>query len=342
LVNALITTHKFSAHRDHPTGLQQGRQQRNVEDKKEMAAAAAETLKFRRMTETQLRQWVEANPGRVDDRDNRETPPFIAAAALADLHLIVWLLDEKCADVNGKAKNGLTPLHVANSLDVLNALLDRGADPILASNDGLSPLMNCAIRGGVDVVARLLQDRHTRAIIDVKNRYGSTALHLACYNIKEKDDTTVICLLLQAGANTTITNEKGGETPLAYLRQHHPFHRAAIALLEQALANVEKTALLVKARRLAITSSTDTVATPSYLRRRLEQEEPLPSLALAPLTGGQDEEEDLKFHTTLTFLLGLEGGPKGEGMPRDVFLVVLNLLMPRCDPLRRGVGDLQC
>jgi len=69
--------------------------------------------------------------------------------------------------------------------------------------------------------------------------------------------------------------------------------------------------------------------------------EPLPRLALAPLTGGQDEAEDRNFHTTLTFLLGMDGGSEGEGMPRDVFRVVLDMLMPRWDPLRRGIGALQ-
>jgi len=42
----------------------------------------------------------------------------------------------------------------------------------------------------------------------------------------------------------------------------------------------------------------------------------------------------------LAFLVGMEGGPKGGGMPRDVFRVVLDMLMPTWDPLRRGVaGD---
>ncbi len=55
---------------------------------------------------------------------------------------------------------------------------------------------------------------------------------------------------------------------------------------------------------------------------------------------GEEREEGRKLRTTLTFLLGLGGGPQGEGMPRDVFRVVLNMLMPPWDPLRRGVGAL--
>jgi hypothetical protein len=64
---------------------------------------------------------------------------------------------------------------------------------------------------------------------------------------------------------------------------------------------------------------------------------PLPRAALAPLRGGQadgedeDEEEGRKLRTTLAFMCGLGR----ESMPRDVFRVVLDLLMPPWDPLRR-------
>ena len=37
----------------------------------------------------------------------------------------------------------------------------------------------------------------------------------------------------------------------------------------------------------------------------------------------------------LAFVLGMKGGPGNAGVPRDIFLVVLDLLMPTWDPLRR-------
>jgi hypothetical protein len=148
----------------------------------------------------------------------------------------------------------------------------------------------------------------------------------------------VVRLLLQADASPILTDEDG-VTPLDLLQQVNPSHHTAIALLEQALANAEKTSLLVKARRLVATARTD-VAMPPYLQGRAAQGQPLPRVVLRPLTGGHEEEEDRKLRTTLTFLLGLGGGPEGEGMPRDVFRVVLDMLMPRWDPLRRGLsGD---
>jgi len=117
-------------------------------------------------------------------------------------------------------------------------------------------------------------------------------------------------------------------------------NHTTIALLEQALANAETTALLVKARRLAVAARGNPVV-PSCLQARVTQGEPLPRLALMPVASGQidgedeDEGEARKFRTMLTFLLGMGGGPKGDGMPRDVFRVVLDLLMPAWDPLRK-------
>ena len=50
------------------------------------------------------------------------------------------------------------------------------------------------------------------------------------------------------------------------------------------------------------------------------------------LNGDEDEEEERrKLRVTMAFICGLER----EGMPRDVFRVVLDLLMPSWDPLRR-------
>jgi ankyrin repeat protein len=129
-----------------------------------------------------LRQWVEANPGRVNDRDRSgRTPLYVAACDLKSLSLTTWLLDEKGADVNGKSQYGNTPLHRAASLDILNALLERAADPTIQTNVGWSPLMDYTIWDRTDLVKRMLQDPRVRASIDVQNRDCDTALHFACH-----------------------------------------------------------------------------------------------------------------------------------------------------------------
>jgi len=62
------------------------------------------------------------------------------------------------ADVNATTGGEMSPIHYADTLDILNALMDRGADPIVPHCEDKAPLMPQAAYGTVDVVARLLQD----------------------------------------------------------------------------------------------------------------------------------------------------------------------------------------
>jgi len=65
--------------------------------------------------------------------------------------------------------------------------------------------------GAVDMVARLLQELRVRAIVDVQDSKGDTALHWA-YNTDEDDEKTVTAIvrfLLQAGANPALKNTHG-------------------------------------------------------------------------------------------------------------------------------------
>lgn len=131
---------------------------------------------------------------------------------------------------------------------------------------------------------------------------------------------------------------------------------ATIALLEQA-QDAAKAALLIKARRLVVAATSFTV-TPSYLQGRVQKLMPrvtlLPAItgyegemgynklgAMLVLLFGQwagpreGDEERRKLHSMVEFLLGMGGGPTGEGMPRDVFLLVLDMLIPYGHPLGR-------
>ena len=212
-----------------------------------MAAAAAPRF----MTEAQLQQWIDANPGHANDWDwGGYTPLYAAVYYKKSLPLVLWLLDEEGVDVNTRVSGGQTPLHAAYILDVLNVLLDRGADPTLLDEDNASPLMFAANFGDVDVVAPLLQESRVRAIVDVQDSEGDTALHWACLR-EDMDDTTatsIVHLLLQANANPLVINT-GEQTPSAVLRRVFPTYTTTIALLEQALAATETTSLLVKALR---------------------------------------------------------------------------------------------
>jgi len=188
--------------------------------------------------------------------------------------------------------------------------------------------------GTVDGVARLLQDPRVRATINMQDVDGRTAFHHACckYGVTAKKALNVD-LLLQAGADLSIAN-KDGQTPMALLRQHRPFHYAAIALLEQA-PDAGKSSLLVKARRLVVAAASNAMLA-SCLQSRIEQGQPLPRVALMRLAGTSKriKEERQKFRITIAFLCGMGR----EAMPCDMFGVVLDFLILSWDPLRRGFG----
>ena len=214
-----------------------------------------------------------------------ETPLYVATRLLKSLPLVLWLLDEKGADVNATMSDGSTATHTASSLDTLNALLDHGADPTLQDKDGWTILMWQSFFKRVDVVARLLQEPRVRAIVNFQNNKGRTALHQAFMWVGGiHAGSSIVRLLLQVGADPTII-DKGGLAPLAYLQKYYPTHQATMALLEHALADAEKTSLLVKARRLVITARN--AVAPSYLQGHVARGQPLPHVAQASVTGSK-------------------------------------------------------
>ena len=66
-------------------------------------------LTFGSIGEAGLRQWVEANPRRVNERDSvGYTPLHVAALVDESVPLVLWLVKEKGADVNAIKDTGHT------------------------------------------------------------------------------------------------------------------------------------------------------------------------------------------------------------------------------------------
>ena len=119
---------------------------------------------------------------------------------------------------------GATPLFLAaevNNLDVIKALVDAGADPLIASERGTTPLMMAA-GAGTDVQReRELPERATAvetatflvehgADVNAAGQYGWTALHAATY----QGLNDVIAYLVSKGAKIDQKDEFG-QTPLS-------------------------------------------------------------------------------------------------------------------------------
>ena len=111
-----------------------------------------------------------------------------------------------CADVNVIDKIGRTALLrscINGYMDQMKVLLEAGADPTIADEEGLSCL-NAAIHGhcSKDTLQELLDHG---AHIDVKTEDGANALLYAC----TKGQSESVIILLEAGADVNITTPDG-------------------------------------------------------------------------------------------------------------------------------------
>jgi ankyrin repeat protein len=114
-----------------------------------------------------------------------------------------------------------TPLTFASEqkrTEVVRLLLERGADPAIADEDGCTPLMGAWGDGHRKVVRVLLGHPIARTTIDLRDTNGVTALWWACY----KGCARVARALLENGADPTIVDNLEGTPLMAASSGGHP------------------------------------------------------------------------------------------------------------------------
>jgi ankyrin repeat protein len=132
---------------------------------------------------------VDASQADVNVRTERDNTPLMYAAAQGSLRVFEALMGAG-ASLAVTNDNGDTPLMWActkGNPDIVHALLSEETTDVLAPNlAGLTPLMCAVVGGEMEVVRPLLAaiQAHTEAKgfannINMCNKYGSTALHMA-------------------------------------------------------------------------------------------------------------------------------------------------------------------
>ncbi|KAG5449039.1 Poly [ADP-ribose] polymerase tankyrase-1 [Clonorchis sinensis] len=125
---------------------------------------------------------------------------------LAKLQKLITPANINCRDTQGRNS---APLHLAagyNNVEVVEFLLESGADVNSKDKGGLIPLHNASSYGHVDVAALLI--RHGTSVNAV-DKWGYTPLHEAA----QKGRTQLCALLLAHGADPAMKNQEN-QVPL--------------------------------------------------------------------------------------------------------------------------------
>ena len=133
---------------------------------------------------------------------------LVHAIKMGDTDEVGRVLTSGMADVNHLVGYiGTSPLYDAiftrkSKINVVQLLLDYGADPNQAIKDGWTPLHIAACKGQIDVVKLLL---HRGANTNMAACHGTTALHMAASSGR-KD---VVQVILDAGADINMAKQDG-------------------------------------------------------------------------------------------------------------------------------------
>ena len=148
---------------------------------------------------------------------NRNTA--LTLACFQGRHEVVSILVDKRANIEHRAKTGLTPLMEAASggyVEVGRVLLDKGADiaaaPVPSSRD--TALTIAADKGHYKFVELLVQ---RGGAVDVRNKKGQTALWLACNG----GHIEVVQLLVAAHVDTDAQDNRKVSCLMAAFRRGH-------------------------------------------------------------------------------------------------------------------------
>jgi ankyrin repeat protein len=123
------------------------------------------------------------------------------------------VLETEKFDIDGVDNKGRTPLYWAiatNNLETVRHLIQKGADPTVANNDGSTPLHAAVYHvKSIETVSLLLGNEQVD--INRRDKNGLTALHYAINAMEREQSNNVemVRYLLEKGADPTIRNNDG-------------------------------------------------------------------------------------------------------------------------------------
>lgn len=286
-----------------------------------------------RMSHPEVCRWLrQANPLDVLRRDT-VSGSFLHAAAWSDAYVdhVTYVLDKLGADIN-VLYGGYSALHWAfKSPLVVRVLLERGADPSVLDKEGKNVLVHFLKFGAVTgSLTTLLKDKRGRALVNTPWE-GRYPLHLACASRDYYGDYyetprgesraayvryTVLQCLLEAGADPTALDPQK-RTPMKRLLDvykqrdalNYLNYRRENAVLEEGIKRWQP-AFVIWMRRLVVAERATVLEADEGGRgKRAKEERPTRRL--------------MKF--------------VAADCPKDVFLILMDMLLYEDDHLREGL-----
>ena len=157
----------------------------------------------------------------LEVKDQIGRTPLLWAATNGNIELARALLECK-ADVHATNNRNRTALHLAAAEttqkehleEMVQLLLNSGADPCRRSDGGWTPLHNASQSGNADIVAMLLQ---TRADVNARLSNGMTPLHWAAFKGSEE----IVRLLLSRPETDLSIKDSFDRTPMLCAAQEY-------------------------------------------------------------------------------------------------------------------------
>ena len=145
--------------------------------------------------------------------------PFLRACRAFYEPEVIKLFLKHGVNINGKNKDGETPLHIMAqhraNYDCLELLIAEGANPDAQDNDGCTPLMDAVKHPQAMMWKDLIRNLAENYDTSIKNNAGKTAYDLAKENQEFNDETLLLFLkpvedLTEAEFNKIFSTYMGG------------------------------------------------------------------------------------------------------------------------------------